>query len=258
MTERKFGVEIEMHFRDLMGSRGSMAEKARILLSEGGFGHWFRGRNNTIGHDGSGIEIRTPPLAGADGFAELKACMDLLAANDGACNLQDGMHVHHDAPEFKDNIELLTRLVRSWVANRDKIVKFVAPNREVSGACSAWRPVDIEDIKYIGTPGKPTRMEEYTGGWGTQRQFVTRMVPVYFGRRDLNIASLERHGTVEIRLHEGTLDSKKAVAWVQFGQYFLDSILERQRTMRCSKDEKSFLKKIKLPKEAQEALLAAI
>jgi hypothetical protein len=109
--------------------------------------------------------------------------------------------------------------VRSWVANRDKIVKFVAPNREVSGACSAWRPVDIEDIKYIGTPGKPTRMEEYTGGWGTQRQFVTRMVPVYFGRRDLNIASLERHGTVEIRLHEGTLDSKKAVAWVQFGQY---------------------------------------
>jgi len=34
--------------------------------------------------------------------------------------------------------------------------------------------------------------------------------------QSLNLDALERHGTVEVRLHQGTLNGVKAIAWSQF------------------------------------------
>jgi len=32
----------------------------------------------------------------------------------------------------------------------------------------------------------------------------------------LNLESFDRHGTIEVRLHQGTLNGRKAVAWAEF------------------------------------------
>lgn len=41
--------------------------------------------------------------------------------------------------------------------------------------------------------------------------------------RNLNFQSYGKHGTMEVRQHQGTLDAAKMWAWVRFGQSMMDA-----------------------------------
>ena len=244
MRDRKFGVEIECGHRT-----GNTARVRELLVREVAEGNIDRRwvRSGSVGSDGTLVEIRSPILAGKAGFSELRKVMKLLTDTGGYVTSYDGMHVHHDAPEFVGNLELTRELVRSWVANRKNIEKFVARDRWDNGACSAWS-------------GESLNLLESAKKFGTHREILTTpdgyTYEKYFayGRRDLNISALEEHGTVELRLHEGCLDFERAEAWIRFGQAFLNKVANGKKAVPECENYDELLRRLRVAQVARERL----
>jgi len=231
MKDRAFGVEIEFGSNEL--GREGVARTLREAFDREGIRRWYF--MDRLGYDGSEIELRTPPLRGKEGFEKLKLVMDTLLDHDCYTSYDDGLHVHHDAPEFTHNIDNCIRLVKSWKANSHIIYQFVDPYRtydeyEETGywACPSWTEQKVKIME----------LEKEIPNWE---------------RNDLNLNSLSRHGTIEIRLHEGTLNYSDAEAWIKFGQSFIDRTLKH--AMRDSKDATKLLKKVKVSSSAQKTLI---
>lgn len=210
MNNRRFGVEIEC------GNHHAHYVEIQNLLRR----NRIRGVSS-VGSDGSGIEVRTTPLQGKDGFKVLDELMHFLRDQGCYTTNADGMHVHHDTPELRNNFMLQQQLVKSWLDNQTLILPFVAPRRVGSMSCPRWSARTFNDFAA-----------------GIDRH----------SRRNLNINSIHRHGTVEIRLHEGTLDFDRAEAWVKFGQYFISNVLSRKRPLAACADSAVLLRRIRAPK----------
>jgi hypothetical protein len=222
MTKRRFGVELEFNIAGAGWDRGRGA--ALELLRTNGFNRW----THHLHHDGSGIEIPSPILCGKDGLKELKEVVQLLRENGGRCTHADGLHVHHEATEFRDR-QLLYRLLRSWKNNHPNIHKLVAARRYRGAAAHYCYPIQDRTIEDGGYTDKFT---------------------------DINTNHLNYRGTIEIRLHEGTLDYDKIEAWVLYGQSFMESVLKRKRPIRCAESHELLLNRIRTPKAAKAKLLA--
>jgi putative amidoligase enzyme len=216
LSDRAFGVEIEC------GYAGGVDGAEQLLRAEG-----FLARHWSVGRDGSGVEVRTPKLRGKDGFHILRHVMDCLRDNGAYVTRADGMHVHHDAPEFVRDPENVQKLARSWVNNQPTIRKLVAEHRFVSPACPAWTEDNLNRLEENGHLGP---------------------------RGGLNLRALREHKSIEIRLHEGSLDPDRAIAWVEFGQKFIESVLGRKRPIVCPDDEDILFSRIKATKTTQQVL----
>lgn len=235
MKDRRFGVEIEFDSCGL--ERSGVLSVLREAFDKNGLRRWYFDRR--LDHDGSEFELRTPILRGKDGFDKLELVMDTLANSGCDVTYEDGMHIHHDAPEYVRNIDNCIRLVKSWEANKHIIYKFVNPDRTQDSygdvyaeyghwACPPWTKDEI------------ARLE------------LEKKIPT-FERKDLNLLALNEHGTVEIRLHEGTLNFKQAESWIKFGQKLLDRCA--LHSMKDSRDEESLLKKIRVSPDARRVLV---
>lgn len=124
--------------------------------------------------------------------------MTFLKEIGGFTGEADGMHVHHQARDFYGRWGKIQTLANSWIDNRAVIAGFVHKRRWTSYSCPAVNKPQVANA---------VKQKRYA-----------------FGRSDLNLAALQAHGTIEIRLHEGTLDPQKAVAWVVFGQAFIGNV----------------------------------
>lgn len=224
MKDRKFGVELEFSSNGL-GTYGIN----NILEVIDADANW------DIGRDGSDIELRSPILQGTKGFKELKKVMNALLKEGCSTTTTDGLHIHHDAPEFANSRENTILLVKSWYQNQDAIFKFVKSNRKNSWACGSW---GINDIKQL-------EKDIFHNGGGFYG---------YYHRKSLNIDSLDDHGTIEIRLHEGTLNYDETEAWIKFGQKFLDSCIIRKNPIPKLSDEDLLLKRIRVARKTELAL----
>lgn len=222
MRERKFGVEIEC------GLRGG-PRRAENVLAAGGMGHWNEGH---IHMDGSGVEIPSPILQGRKGLMELKRVYELLQEAGAYVTASDGMHVHHDAPEFVNNKNNVERIVETWAANVTNINKLVHHSRRNNGAChNGWTEDSIKHLKENGE------------------------TVYHWHRGALNISSLTEHGTIEFRQHEGTLDFNIAAAWIRFGQAMMDSVLRRKSFLTTCETPEVLLRRIRAAKGASLTLL---
>lgn len=240
MTDRAFGVEIEF-CSDGRGREGT----ARLLceaFDNAGIRRWnFTQR---LGWDGSELELRTPILRGDDGMKKLELVMDTLDSAGCYTTSEDGMHVHHDAPEFINNIDLCIKLVKTWKNNQHIIYQFVDPERT--------RGYDGDDYDDYD--------EEY-GHWAcpewSEKQIAEmergRYIPGW-SRNDLNLMSLPEHGSIEIRLHEGTLDFPEAESWILFGRRFIDRTASESDIL-SSTGASDLLKKVKVVGYAEEILM---
>jgi len=229
VRDRRFGVEIEFDSNGL--GRSGVTRILRDAFDKNGLRRWnFLGRMH---HDGSDLELKTPILRGKDGFNKLKIVMDTLYEN---CDVtkDDGFHVHHDAPEFTYNVDNCIRLVKSWRANSHLIYQFVDPyrtNLEREGghwACPAWTDSHLKEMER------------------------KKLIPNW-DRNDLNLCALQEHGSIEIRLHEGTLDYFEAESWIKFGQRFIDRVLKH--SIKDSRDATNLLKKVRVSQDAQKMLI---
>jgi len=229
MNDRRFGVELEFNSGGI--GRHGVAQVLREAFDREGLQRWYF--MNRIDYDGSEIELRTPILKGKEGFRKLEVVMNSLHNAGCYATTADGMHVHHDAPEFINNIDNCIRAVKSWNANRHLIYRLVDPARALDydgeyWACPKWSNEAI------------SLMER------------DREIP-YWDRNDFNLNALNEHGSIEIRLHHGTLNFTEAKAWILFGQRFLNRVVKH--SMRDSGNMDGLLKKVRVNPDAKKVLI---
>lgn len=233
--DRRFGVEIEHN----SGGRGTRGTREALLNPSLGLAHWFDDEY-ALGYDGSELELRSPILQGERGFDELRRVFDVIKSGGGFVTQSDGMHVHHDCPEFTEDSdaghELRSRLVESWANNQNLIDSFVHESRWNSWACS--------------------KTFNKVNGSLVERYKQDKQVGSYYGRGALNVDALWEHGTVEFRQHEGTLDFDMAEAWIKFGQAFIASVLHRSEPITTSASPRTLLSRIHVPKSCADYLIA--
>jgi hypothetical protein len=230
MTNRRFGVEIECGSTRL----GPGGVGARLLTCRG-----LRSFAKDVGADGSGIEIRSPKLRGEKGLARLERLYATLQTPTFSCYTAnvDGAHVHHDAPEFKGNWDLIEKLLRSWRNNEPYTFKFLPERRTVRAPLTRVR----NSYGFTDEAFESRLKEKRIGA---------------FGRTSLNVSPLKSYGSVEFRQLEGTFNFDRVRAWIEFGQQFLEYTLAVDHPWKA-RGHQHLLDMLDLPKDRQEVLLKA-
>ena len=195
MTATTFGFEFEI--------QGINPDRASYALSNSGIAcdRLRRGdsaENWKAVHDGSvpnGAEVVSPILTAPrlnEAVKVTKVLKDAGARVDSAT----GFHVHIGGNIFQ-SAGNLARFALNYYAVHHAIGALVSPSRLRNRYCAVLNRADAE-----------RQAEVLANGAGRS----------YNGNRytSLNLDALDKHGTVEIRLHQGTLNGVKAVAWAQF------------------------------------------
>ena len=241
---RNFGVEIECFSSK---TKQSMAIRitsflrmdgfANDYVQVGGYSHMTDRYNTTnwkIEEDGSLIptgnirenfpyrmEIKTPVLKGNDGLKRLcavcKAIKDVTTVNKRC-----GLHVHHDISNLK-NGESIRNLINNWIAHEKYFMMALPNSRQTNIYCKKW-----SDFINVATPinlpldGDPIRWFDIHIG--------TR-------RATLNLQSYRIRGTVEVRMHSGTVEYEKISNWITLTQLYIEKALKNRFPIVNNLDE---------------------
>ena len=210
--ERRFGVEFEVINKD-----NSSQEKVQQELSEAGIAFDNRGymhntnSNNliiwTIKDDSSimgnfgGFEIVSPVLKGSEGLAQVEKVCNILVKY-CSVNKSTGFHVHHEAVDLKDGA---FRNLFNLYKNFSPIINyFVSASRRNNHYCRVPDDLDLYNKK-------------------SPKAIKRALVNTTDRYRAVNFTSYAIRGTIEFRQHQGTVDAKKAVAWIVLTQAMIET-----------------------------------
>jgi len=199
-----FGMEFEI--QGLRPSEASDCLNRAGIDCDLGDGTWSSKYDGSVSN---GAEVISPILT-APRLNEAHKVTKALKADGARVDRATGFHVHIGiqslaAPESNRTPAFnLANLVLNWYAAHHAIAALVAPSRLNNRYCKvlgeAWA---YEQASYSSDGNR--------GAWN-QNRYVS-----------LNLESMHRHGTVEARLHQGTLNGVKAIAWSQFISAFIDA-----------------------------------
>ena len=149
-------------------------------------------------HDGSisGLEFTSPPLQGNSGHYAIRKFCKIARENGYRVNRECGFHLHVAIPDYsKSDID---KLCLAYHLTYPIWKKIVSSSRLNNGYC-AYKP-EIFCAKTLKLNNSIYRDHCY---W-------------------ISIENVECYGTVEIRLHQGTLSPKKIINWVRMHTRFID------------------------------------
>lgn len=222
--ERTFGVEIEFISLDRQVACGAIAQALgipHVHLTDyhgrtcqtcgrtvSGFREWKIERDGSVSDGRYGGEVVTPILKGTDGLASIQKVMHGLRQAGAEVDQKCGLHVHLSVQHMTDGQR--ADLVRSWYEHHDTFDRFVAKSRTIIGR---GRPYEFCERADESEWEAAAENMERSGNFGYCNKY-----------RSLNLAPFPKYGTVEIRLHQGTLNSRKVNNWVRLLHGFFDSI----------------------------------
>lgn len=208
---RRFGVEIEFlgNSRDLEREMNARGLNCRVMQ----YTHRVSQTEWKIVGDASvsgGAELVSPVLRGAAGRAAILKAGEALAAANCRVNRSTGLHVHHDVRNLR--VSAFQRLITNWVYSQDAIDQLVAESRRNghNQFCARHNPSVLNQVRRL------TSMD--------QRHVSALMSDTRY--RTLNVQSYVKYGTVEVRQHQGTVDGKKILAWIDFGQAMIKAAVD--------------------------------
>lgn len=140
---------------------------------------------------GTGLELVSPILKGEEGLVQLEKALNALDAAGAKVNTTCGLHVHIDTNGMDSTQR--KNFFNSYVRNQDLMDRLVSRSRRNNSYANRYNSVQVETYADAAA----------TGRGGNGRYFT------------VNTCSLPKYGTLEFRQHQGTLNGKKAVAWVQ-------------------------------------------
>lgn len=226
-SERLFGVELEFNIPSGM----SYGDVARAIADAGvpvnsDYGEYFDPADYSLGWDfddgewrvkgdgslGShGCEVTSPPIKGQRGHEQVRRVCRALTSLGCTVDTRCGLHVHHDIRGARTTVAAVKRFVRSWYENQTLIDGLVSTSRR--GDAYYAHPLQTSEVRRIEAVDN---LEELSG--------------IDIDRyRTVNVTSYPVHGTIEVRQHQGTLDSEKVSSWVQLAQAMLDDAEARQQ-----------------------------
>jgi hypothetical protein len=140
-----------------------------------------------------GGEVVSPILRGTDGFDQITKVVKAIRDANGTITKKCGLHVHVDMKNLTATGR--AKVLKSWQRWQPEITKIVARSRHNNHFC---RQITAGEADY----------------WVRHIQQGREQVGERY--RTLNTTPFPRIGTYEFRLHQGTLNAKKIVAWVKF------------------------------------------
>jgi len=197
------------------------------------------------------MELVSPPLSGEEGFRQLKVICEVLKAVRADVNKTCGLHVHHDAIEFKTsslrNLQgvFAARLYDAYAEYEGVIDHIVSASRRGNSNifCRSHRGYEsafnakATRVGYKGETKQAMTLEEAKYAYCAKDHYAGRDEVSRYAKVNLN--ALSRHGTIEFRQHNGTIDFEKIKNWVVFTQLFMLKAInttlrnrKRARTMK--------------------------
>lgn len=187
----KYGIELEtlVNYDYEYKIEDSIVEKKLPYIWKG---------DGSISGPGEGIEFTTNgPLTYTELDRSVKSFCKILNENEVSVNSSTGFHVHMSNKRFF-NAKNLKKIVFLWCSIEDVLMATQPRSRFGNQYCKRLLQ------KYITeTNDLPRAKNELIRQLGTSSRYYA-----------LNLASLQLHGTIECRLHSGTVDSTKIMAWV--------------------------------------------
>lgn len=146
-----------------------------------------------------GWEVTSRILSGASGFYEIvevcRALDDFAAKNGLRVNARTGTHVHLG---WKATARTLERLMTLVACFEPALLTLVAPSRSKSRYCRPIRAA-LPRLRTLGP------LARWRGYFGDHRRRYLAVNPSHL---------FDRYGTLEVRLHSGTLEGQKILGWV--------------------------------------------
>lgn len=224
VTDRTFGVEIEFH----TAIRGDVVRELENLLGYHIHMTGYHGRTCVTcrqpvsGYQGwkletdssatsgmrnagaepynQGGELVSPVLKGAAGLRELKGVMATLQRVGAKVDKRHGMHVHLGVADITGDARV--NLFRNYKEAQKTLFRLVARSRQNNMYCKKLSDLQLDNHINRTQMGMPL-MGNHTDS--------------------MNIDNIGRIGTIEMRMHQGTLSGKKATEWVQLLVAFFDA-----------------------------------
>ena len=171
-------------------------------------------RSNYLQRNYKGFELTSPcNLTWSELIPQMQAVLHIMNEYKCKVNVSCGTHVHHVGTRF--TAKRLQNLSNFAVANENAIDGLVSESRR---GVQRWTKSnkDILDCSSWCTQTRSTTFMQSKGIQNTQDVRVSQSD--HYRYRHLNLTAFGKHGTIEFRQHQGTLDFSKAVFWLAFTQ----------------------------------------
>ena len=141
-----------------------------------------------------GGELVSPVFSDEDGLAEIKAVMSALRSVGAKVDRRHGLHVHIGAADIFGT--RLIHLMQSYDKAQTVFYKLVAKSRKNNHFCRPNSSLELQqNVTAVSLGRQMPNREKYRG---------------------MNFAPMSRIGTIELRMHQGTLNGTKATEWIRF------------------------------------------
>lgn len=207
-----FGVEIEFT------TARHDTEISAALAAEGLRGWNLKGDGSIhTRHPRHGLELVSPILSGTDGIEQIKKACRVLANMGAATNESTGLHIHLGAQNL--TMKQLRNFISFYTRFEGAIDQMMAPSRrsgrnQYCGTLSTLDRYSYTDDFYR----YPRRAEDIAqrmklvAAAQTHRDLVDLLPSRYY---KVNTHALQKHGTIEVRHHQGTVNADKIIGWVK-------------------------------------------
>jgi len=229
---RKFGIEIEAYNVDMYTLRAAL-NAAGIVCDIENYNHQTRPHWKIVSdmsiRGNQAFELVSPILQGDNGLMQVEIVCEVLKRLDAKVNTSCGMHVHIDARDI--DVNGLKRVSKMWVKYEscfDSIVTASRGNNDYAkGLRCKFASLDEAFVKIDAAQTRAGIAYAMNGdGYGSTSRY-----------HKLNFESMQRHGTIEFRQHQGTVDGKKITSWVKLVGGFVETAVDA-KTIRKAGENK--------------------
>ncbi len=231
-SKRTFGCEVECV------APNYLTRKTAPYLMPKEFGYGGDGSIRTTGSERS-VEFKTAPLYGKLGEETLIKFCSLLKDSGYKTNTSCGGHCHIGIPEAfgeKDNEKVqkkLKNLLLLLTVIEPAILSLLPKDRRGNSFCGriSDRYVVFKDIKSLQSNDfkKETQFDHFwynTKNESTLKSY--KSAHSVRSRDGFNFNSIGHRGTLEIRFHEGTLDSERLIHWMALHSAIVDIVMDNK------------------------------
>ena len=199
MSVHTYGLEFEILGLNTRAAARTVSD-AGIPCAAQGYNHetasmWKAVPDGSLMGDSQQAEIVSPILT-PERLNDARTVSRALLKGGARVNTSTGFHVHMGAAQIGLERPLANLVVNYYTAHAI-FSKMVAPSRTQSRWCKV---LTLEQAQETAD-----RLNAGTLNFANYDRY-----------HSLNLNSISRHGTVEFRLHQGTLNASKALAWVEF------------------------------------------
>lgn len=206
---RQFGVEIEFFGTKTKRTLINKLRAKGIEVQSERYNHqlrthWKITTDSSINPSrGTGMEIVSPILKGADGLDQLRRVCEALKEWGGLINKSCGLHIHFDAANFQ--LQTWKNLYKNYITCEGTIDSMM-PNSRRKNNNSYCKSL----LARLNTKSNAFRkISQSTNIEGISKQISNRSRYC-----KINAESYFRHKTVEFRQHSGTIEYAKISNWI--------------------------------------------